>query len=588
MALNKISGKQLQNAIAGGGLGLDAQGNIKINTGNGVTVIDDTLKPVFKNSQELTADQDGIYINQISADKIASGQTNSTFSATDESNLDDLVAIRSHSLEPSGFVNRTDSTISYTLNTRTITISGTYTYYYKGTKYTRTSVTESVQHGTDTGVYFIYYNGATLTCNPVNTAWAFSEVQVIALYYNGTAATTLWDGPEAILFEERHGFTMDWVTHSHLHNSMGTIVKGAGFALNGTYAVATGTGTLADVTYGVDSGTICDEDIDSVISQFNDNEGVGNQYPVFYRTGSGTEWRWYVNNIPLLSGTNIYYNQNITGTWQFTEISNNNRFVNMYICAVPFHSSSSGNSFRFIWIMGQILHSSLAAAQAESFLTLDLTGWPFTEVAPIWQIVMRRDAAYANDSGNSRIESTKKIVGTQASIAITGSPTNHNNLSGRNDPNSHLAGAIATTTTNFDGMLSSVDTDTQLALDTIDAFYLPWTDWVPTESWTTGTPATNTVKIARYNRIGKTVFFNLYYKADDGNGATDVTFTLPIAPKDNNSYISCTGYQIVDTTKTNPIPYIDDSATLIKFRSLSTATDNTALEINVTGSYEIS
>jgi len=79
---------------------------------------------------------------------------------------------------------------------------------------------------------------------------------------------------------------MDTATHYELHNAISTYVIGGGFALNGTYSVATGSGGLIANSFGVDSGIIADEDLQTSISVLNDNAGVGNQYPIFYRTGA--------------------------------------------------------------------------------------------------------------------------------------------------------------------------------------------------------------------------------------------------------------------------------------------------------------
>lgn len=375
-----------------------------------------------------------------------------------------------------GFINRTDSTLSYNLSTRTFTITGTFSYYCKGVKITKTTANESVQHGTSIGKYFVYYNGSTLTVGAVDVAWDFKDHASIALiYYNGTAADVSWTGAKAFMLEERHGIVMDSSTHANLHFNTGTIVKGSGFSLNGTYVVASGTGGLADVTYGVDSGTIMDEDLESVISSLSDNNGSGNQYPTFYRVGAGTEWRWYVNNVPYLFNTgtnNSIYNQLTGGSYQLTEILSNNTYFNMYLCAIPFHSSSDSISYRFVWVMGQNTYITLGTAQAESILDLNTSGLPFSEVAPLKQITLRYASTYSTASGKTRIEAVKTIVGTKLSITATYNAQSHNNLSNRSDSDSHPATAISTDITNFTGTgnkdLTSSETNVQLALEKID------------------------------------------------------------------------------------------------------------------------
>ena len=408
------------------------------------------------------------------ADANITGLTSTVLGANTsvKSQIQAIANVLGDTKDPNGFVNRIDSTLSYNVSTRTFTVSGTFTYYNQGVKYVKNAVTENVVHADSTGLFYIYYSGSTLSVNAVNTPFdILTNTLVAMIIYNNTSATTFWAGKEGIVVEERHGIIMDTQTHLDLHSNIGTYILGSGFALNGTYTVASGTGGLIDTSYGVDSGVVADEDIQITLTSLTDNAGVGNQYPVFYRTGTATEWRWYVNNLPLLidSGSNnIQYNQLNGSTWQLTPISSNGTYFNMYLCAIPFHSASSGNSYKFVWIIGQTTYSSLANAQAESILSLNLDGIPFSEIAPLWKITMRRENAYSTASGRSRIEGTQKVIGTKLTVSLTYNPQNHNNLSNRSDANSHPATAISTDTTNFNGVLSSSDTNVQLALDTID------------------------------------------------------------------------------------------------------------------------
>jgi hypothetical protein len=113
-----------------------------------------------------------------------------------------------------------------------------------------------------------------------------------------------------------------------------------------------------------------------------------------------------------------------------------------------------------------------------------------------------------------------------------------------------------------------------------------WQNWVPTLTWTTADPASVTT-VARYAIIGNTCFFNFMTTSADGNAATQLSISLPIAAKDNNSIIAFSGYQLVNTTYSNPICYLDDDSGGITFRSFSTATDAQTVTVVVSGQYEI-
>lgn len=376
--------------------------------------------------------------------------------------------------DPNGVVDKTDITISYDINTRTVTLTGTFEIYCVGKRYTKTGPITAT-HANTTGTHFFYFNSAGTFVTSM-TPWDIpTTVQIVIVAYNNTAATTFWAGPDAILLDERHGIAMDGQTHQSQHYITGTYVRGNGFVLSGTYSVATGTGGAGPNTYGIDGGTIVDEDNEAVLGNFTEGDGTATVYPIFYRAGLGGEWRWVMGAYPYLrTGSNFAYNLNTAGTWSLPEITSNGRYMNMYICAIPFHSSASGNNYRFIWIMGQALHTSLALAQGESFLSLDLAGLPFQEFVPLWQITMRREVSYDNTAGNARIEATTRIVGTRASLATLGTtPSNHNALSNRSDANSHPALAIGLDTSTFTDAtidhLTATETSVQLALEKLSA-----------------------------------------------------------------------------------------------------------------------
>lgn len=116
-----------------------------------------------------------------------------------------------------------------------------------------------------------------------------------------------------------------------------------------------------------------------------------------------------------------------------------------------------------------------------------------------------------------------------------------------------------------------------------------WNSYTPTLTWTTGTPATNVVSSFKYRKQGKTVRIQGNYKADDGNGATNVTITLPFTAKSYSGVqpMAIASQQKVNTIWTVPIGYIEDNTSLVKFRTFATCTDNQAVEINFSGEYEI-
>lgn len=110
-----------------------------------------------------------------------------------------------------------------------------------------------------------------------------------------------------------------------------------------------------------------------------------------------------------------------------------------------------------------------------------------------------------------------------------------------------------------------------------------WKSWTPTLAWTTATPGSITTT-ARYCVIGKTLFFNVYIVSTDGNGATRLTVTVPVHPKESAVVGSI---QRVNTTYTSPVCYVDSTIDKFGFLTFSTCTNNVGCSFRITGQYEI-
>ena len=114
-----------------------------------------------------------------------------------------------------------------------------------------------------------------------------------------------------------------------------------------------------------------------------------------------------------------------------------------------------------------------------------------------------------------------------------------------------------------------------------------WLNWTPTFTWGTATPEGSVSTRSRYNIFANTCHFNVYYSATDGNDSTSLTVSLPKAPKNNGAKFAVAGYQKVNATWTQLVAYINDSASTIQFLNFQTCTNAAAVEIMVTGFYEV-
>ncbi len=118
-----------------------------------------------------------------------------------------------------------------------------------------------------------------------------------------------------------------------------------------------------------------------------------------------------------------------------------------------------------------------------------------------------------------------------------------------------------------------------------------WTTWTPTLTWGTADPDSITT-VARYMRDGTRVCFHVDISSADSNAASSLTITLPVDPVDNNDYTSVSSREIAGgggATWSDPLAYInmDSADKKINFAAFTTGTDDQAIRILVSGSYEV-
>lgn len=310
---------------------------------------------------------------------------------------------------------------------------------------------------TANGLWFVSYTQAGWSVS--QTPWSIdaNTAQVALIYVNTTKAAGL-------LMDERHGVTMDWATHARLHTVDGAQISSGG-AITGLgptyYPLRTSNPPLGAGDYAVASCVLRDEDIALTVPA----AAEGGPYTVARRTGAGNLWTWETaNTLPFFAtsyaaGANyIQWNQFTAGAWQLTDAADS-RWLNYYVFATDIINPAVAG---YVIVPGQAIHTTLAAAQAESVLGLDLAGFPSNEFAPIWQVTYTCSSHtnYDDMPGRCAVSSAPvRLVGYKSSVSSSIVPTNHSTLSGRSDPSSHPASAIEFTPT-----ATLLDTDVQNAL----------------------------------------------------------------------------------------------------------------------------
>ena len=358
--------------------------------------------------------------------------------------------ITQYTLEKTGFVDPHGLTVSYNSTNRTITITHAteIIYLFRNKKISLgTSYTTSAHDSTLDKRYYLYFDDAGVD------HWQDS----FPGFENGVyAAQANYYSAYKFGIREVHGL-MDWQVWEHLHRNQGTYKLSGGAITEITIDSST---SLDNLRPAVSQAVIIDEDLPTTVPSLADNSTY---MRVHFDTGSAV----FTSGVDIFpqNGTTMQYNQNpITGT-ALSIVSAINRWVNVYGCAVPVTADAESQAYRFLWFLGQVEHTSLAAAQSESFTSLytgDLTATILPEIVPITQITFIRRAG-ATATYNVQVDVTPvAIAGTRNSlISVSGAiPTSHAGLLDRTLTDQHPASSISNT-----AYVDMTTTDVQSSLE---------------------------------------------------------------------------------------------------------------------------
>jgi hypothetical protein len=300
--------------------------------------------------------------------------------------------------EPTGFPNRTDSTISRVDGSRTFTVQPAVTdfdFYIAGTKFTKTAAQTKVWNDAE-GLHYFYFDAAGV----LQVTQVFSEAIILQYAF---VALLYWDftNKASILFaDERHGIQMNGQTHLHFHLSFGARWM-SGLALQGI--TADGDGNVnASAQFAVQDGYVRDEDIQFLIQDGSPQDLTPTaQIPIYHRVGAAGDWRKKAaDNFPMVyQGTAGYpatqrlpFNEFTGGVWGLTQISTGN-----FICMHYFGTNNTDEPV--IGIQGQIEYLTVADARvgAQSEIKSVLFGsLPTPELVPLGTVIFQSATTYGN------------------------------------------------------------------------------------------------------------------------------------------------------------------------------------------------
>lgn len=315
----------------------------------------------------------------------------------DEIGTQDLTIFEDMS-EPTGFVNRTSSIMSFSNLLRTFAIapvSGSYDVYFKGSKLTITTpLSVSIPNLSGNYYFYIDIDGVLKYLTTFNLVLISSVAYCSVIYWNADAGNyVLWG-------EERHGVTMDGATHAYLHTTRGCqYVNGSDV----TYTL--GNGSLSThMQIALSNMRIADEDI--AVNIINDPTPSNPfeqvltpiaQIPIWYRIND--HWaKTTANNFPMIFGTaRAQYNFYNGTTWVLQDAPSNNKVCVTYVFA------TTGITEPVIGILGQAQYQNLAAAKTlVSWKNLDYGDLPAPEMVLLYILYYETSTTYGN-SVHSRL-----------------------------------------------------------------------------------------------------------------------------------------------------------------------------------------
>jgi hypothetical protein len=333
--------------------------------------------------------------------------------------------------ECTGYPNRTDSEMSFDNGTRTFTIQpvgASFDFWRQGTKHT-ISVPKTIVIPDTTAKYFIYFDefgdlGYTVA---FDSQLLNDKVITATVYWNSTEQSC------EFLTEERHGLTMDWATHFHLHNSFGTRYYG-GFGISYTTLLGTG-GTDSDVQIALSGGQIADEDIETTVVDNAAPSAIFEQVlspiaeiNVIYRLDNAEWYKDVATNFPLKHNgvSKLQWNDCVNPINALVDVTDG-YFVAVWILASPVHNSP------ILARIGTREDATLIEAKENNWYeSIDWGALPSAEYKVLYRLIYQSDSNYTN-SVNAALRDVNDIRGsidTSLSADVNNPVTNHGNLTG--------------------------------------------------------------------------------------------------------------------------------------------------------------
>lgn len=343
-------------------------------------------------------------------------------------------------IDRNGFVNNTETAISFDDSTYVFTLSDTgagWKYFRSGVVYTITGNKTITLAGSPptAGLYYVFIDDTDGTLQVSTTPWTLEDDAL-------PVATVRWDStltPKYWLADERHTCLIDRRDHLLGHLTRGTQFVGGGVPSG--YTVAPSSPTNTNNTIAISEARIADEDLIFTLDALSDQNGTDTNYVCFYRI-SASEWEWVLSAFPYMYNPAGYIFYDNGGSMAE---GINAKYYNTYLLL-----TDMGGLARFAFVHGRAEFSSLANAQAEDVTAFDWSGLSISESVIAWRLTWYANASYST-KGKCRLAAEPQSINVTTVLSAGGIA--HNTLAGIQGGTTgeyyHLTGAQATNVANL-------------------------------------------------------------------------------------------------------------------------------------------
>ena len=382
----------------------------------------DLNKPVSTATQNaLNLKQDALgFTPENVANKTSSYTGTSTALYTNQKAVNDglLTKVDTNAISQIGWTTKLP-TISINETTRVITLAVTnpntsYDFYSQNQLFSKTSSEQVVFSNTE-GVHLVYYDANG------NLIDATSNFDFIIQNF-ATVTTFYWSVSQAKIIigalNELHSSQTPPALHYENHKTFGTrFVDGLLLSMN-----ATGDGSLAShAQFSGASGNLDDDGLILPISA----KALTDNFPLIYKSGVNGNFVEVNPRTNFITTTGVngraVYNQNNAGTWQLTELNNNDYGIT-YIYA------TTGLTTQYFGVITQSTYSNLTDARNAVKIAPDLGALPSAEYKLIGAILFQTASSYTNavktkiipiDDNGTTYQDFRRVSGIGAPASVS-------------------------------------------------------------------------------------------------------------------------------------------------------------------------